>query len=444
MSVVDDLVSAIESIVKGRVDEYSVKVVRSRSVMVKLAKGEISVTQSWDDLGVGLYIARDGKIAVLEYETSDPREAISRSVELIDKLEKSPLYAPLPDASGEELSFVDPRVKEIAESGDASGLISDLGLEELGEVAGMIEASYWEKRLVTSKGADFGEEGTSFEGYLRAFRGEASGQWSWVSTSYDVGLASRAVEKAVELAEECSKLPAENPEPGRYRVLLSPMIAGNLIETAARSLSAGAVFFGFSYFADKKPGERVASEVFSLRETPRDSSLPFFAGFDDEGVATRDKELISRGILKTFLHNTKTAKLMGAQTTGNAGWVLPRLFNLHVEPGDLSDGELFDALGNGLYFTNNWYTRFQNYPQGQFSTVTRDAAFIVKNGKPVACTKRLRISDTMPSLLSSIEALGKGLWQIKWWEVDVPTRLPHIIVSDLGISRPSLEGGPRL
>ena len=438
MSVVDELVSSIESIVESRVDEYSVKVARSRSIMVKLAKGDISVTQSWDDLGVGLYIAKDGKMAVLEYETSDPREAISRSVGLIDKLEKSPLYAPLPEASGEELSFVDPVIKEIAETGDASRLVSDLGLDGLGEAAGMIEVSYWEKRLVTSRGADFREEGTSFEGYLRVFRGDSSGQWSWVSTRYDTGLARRAIEKAVELAEECSKLPAETPEPGRYRVLLSPMIAGNLLETTARSLSAGAVFFGFSYFADKKPGERVASEALSIREVPRDLSLPFFAGFDDEGVATRDKDLISGGILRTFLHNTKTAKLMGAQTTGNAGWILPRIFNLHVEPGDVPDEELLEALGDGLYFTNNWYTRFQNYPQGQFSTVTRDASFVVRKGRPTACTKRLRISDTMPSLLSSIEALGRRLWQIKWWEVDVPTRLPHIIVSSLGISRPSI------
>jgi PmbA protein len=273
---------------------------------------------------------------------------------------------------------------------------------------------------------------------MRFFKDDVSGQWSWVSTGYDTGLARRAIERSIELAEECSRLPKETPEPGRYRVLLSPMIAANLLETAARSLTAGAVFFGFSYFADKRPGDRVASERLTLREVPRDTSLPFFAGFDDEGVATRDKELVGGGVLRTFLHNTKTAKLMGAETTGNAGWVLPRLFNLHVEPGDVSEGELVEALGNGLYFTNNWYTRFKNYLQGQFSTVTRDASFVVRNGRPVACTKRLRISDTMPHLLSGIEALGRSLWQIKWWEVDVPIRLPHILVSDLGVSRPSL------
>ncbi len=438
MSMVDELAGAIESIVRGRVDEYSVRVTRSRSVMVKLANGDISVTQSWDDLGVGLYIAKEGKIAVLEYETSDPKDAIKKSLELVDKLEKSPLYAELPEPSGEELSFVDRRIKEIAETGDASNLVGDLELGNIGNAAGMMEASYWEKRLITSRGASLREEGTSFEGYIRFFKGDASGQWSWVSTGYDIELAKRSIEKSMELAEECSRLPREDPEPGRYRILLSPMIAANLLETTARSLTAGAVFFGFSYFADKKPGDRVASEKLTLLEKPRDTSLPFFAGFDDEGVATRDKELIGGGALRTFLHNTKTARLMGAQTTGNAGWVFPKLFNLQVEPGDVPEEELAEALGNGLYFTNNWYTRFQNYPQGQFSTVTRDASFIVRGGRLRACTKRLRISDTMPHLLSSVEALGSGLWQIKWWEVEVPIRLPHVLVSDLGVSRPTL------
>ncbi len=428
---VEEVLDAVVKALKGLVDEYAVIVVDGYESMIKFYQRGVSVVQSWRHREIGVYAAIGRKMGMVWVDAEDPENAAREAVEAVKHSGESPLYAPLPEPSGEPLSSVDARLKEAASRGEVSFIVEGLELEETrGKAAGMVKVEYNKVHLVTSAGADLGYEYTSFNGYARFFEGkDASGQWSWTSTRYDLAAAKRAIGQARELAAECAKLPREKLEPGEYRVLLSPMIAGNLVEEVIKAANAGAVLFGFSFFHDKKPGDQVASENLTITDKPRDPELPKARGFDDEGVATRDKTIIERGVLKSFLHNTKTAKLMNAESTGNAGWLLPRPFNVEVAPGDLSPEEMLETLREGVYITNNWYTRFQNHLEGTFSTVSRDAVFIVKDGKPVACTHRVRIADSMPRILKNIEALGRQQWPIQWWEVRHPTRIPFILLS---------------
>ncbi len=425
----DELVS----VVRNRVDEYLFQVSRVREVMIKLANGEASTTQSWDDYAVSVYLAKGKRIVESSYTTRSPVEALRKTLELLDRLEESPLYAELPEPNGDEIDMVDRRIKDAVVTGDTAWLIEELELDSIPTAAGMIRLQYVDRILAGSNGAEYRQEYTLFNGYIRVFKGDASGQWSWTSTVYDRRKAVEAIGIAKSLAEECEKLPRADLEPGKYRVLLSPMTAANLLTHAAMAASAGAIILGFSFLQNWGLGAKIGSDHITIREIPRDSTLPNFSGFDDEGVATRDKEIFEKGVFKTVLHNTKTAKMMGDVTTGNAGWILPRLFNIEVLPGSLSEEEMLEALGDGVYVTNNWYTRFQNYLEGSFSTVTRDATFIIKSGRPVACADRLRIADTLPNLLKSIVDLTKTRYDIQWWEVEDPVRIPYVLVDRLGI-----------
>ncbi len=432
-----ELAEKTAKLVSGLVDEYMVKVDTVDWLMVKMARGEITVVQSWRKSIVGVYAAKDGKIGVLSFEARSVEDVVRRLPEILAKLQPSPFYAPLPEPTGKPLSFTDKRVAEAAATGEVSDKLEELDISQLGDAAGKIDFVHRETVLLGSNGADLSYESTSFNGYVRVFRNGRSGQWSWTSTRYEPELARRAMDKAVELAELCAKLPRERIEPGKYRVLLSPMIVGNLVDSIVDAANAGMLIFGMSFLQGKKPGDQVFSPSLTIHDKPLDTSLPGFAGFDDEGVATRDKPVVEKGVFKGFLHNSKTAKVLGGETTGNAGWIMPRAFNLDVAPCDMKPGEMLEMLDNGLYLTNNWYTRFQNYLEGLFSTVSRDAAFVVRNGEPVACVERVRIADYMPRIFSNIEAVGSEQWQIEWWEVRTPTRTPHILMRDVGISLPS-------
>ncbi len=434
-----DLHAVAESIankVKNRVDEYIVKLGVENKLMIKYARGEPSVTQSWQTLRLSLYLAKAGRISVSSFSAEKPDEILRKVLDSLELLKPSPFYAPLPEPSGENTEYVDKTIKTIVEEGDATRQVEEIGFSEPGDVAGKIEFWHLKEVLLGSNGADLRHEATSFNGYIRVFEGESSGQWSWTSTSYNPLIARKAIERAEELARQCAKLPKRRIEPGKYRVLLSPMVAGNLVEHIAMAASAGSMIFGTSFFQGRKPGEKVLSEKLTLLDKPRDNTLPGFRGFDDEGVATTNKAIIRKGVLETILHNTKTAKLMKAKTTGNAGWIMPAPFNLEVEPGDATLDELISELRNGIYITNNWYTRFQNHVEGVFSTVSRDAVIVYENSEPKYCTERIRIADTMPRLFSSIELIEKEHWPIQWWEVNIPTRISHILFAEANISLP--------
>lgn len=419
----------------GLVDEYMVAAILKRELMVKLARGEVTVVQSWGELELWAYLAKDKRMGVYNLDPARIEEEASKAASDLGVLGESPLYAELPQPSGSPLSRVDSRIAEAVEAGEAGFVIEDLELTGLGDAAGMARLGYYKAVLLGSNGADYESEKTKFDGYMRIFRGDASGQWGWSSVSYDVAVAKRAIGMASQLAEECSRLPRAKLEPGHHRVLLGPMIVGNFANYIANSASAGGVIFGMSFFVGAKPGDKVASERFTLMDRPRDESLPNFSGFDLEGVATRDKAIIEDGEFKGLLHNSKTAKLMGAETTGNAGWIMPEAFNLEVAPGSLSTDDMLEALGDGYYLTNNWYTRYQNYLEGTFSTVTRDAAFVVKGGKPVACLgERIRIADSMPNLMKGVEDATRETWPIEWWEVRKPTRAPFLLVGKLRLT----------
>lgn len=428
------LADTIVERVRGLVEEYIVTVIARDSIMVKYANGEVTVTQAWRDYVVNIYMAKAGRISASTFTSRDPVEAAARTATLIEKLQPSPLYAPLPQPTGKPSSTVDPKVRDLSLSGDAARLVEDVDVSRYGDVAGMNSLEYSKAYMMGSNGLDAEFEVTSFSGYMRVFRGESSGQWAWVSTGYEPVLALKAIDKAGELASLCSTLPLERIASGAYRVLLSPMVAGNLMERVAFAASAGSVIFGFSFLQGRQKGDVIASGKLTLREIPLDPSLPGYRSVDDEGVATRDKAIIERGVFKGLLHNTKTAKLMGEESTGNAGWILPRIFNLEIEGGSLREEDLLEALGDGIYATNNWYTRFQNYLEGTFSTVTRDALLVVRGGKPIACARRARLTGRLPELIASIEDLSRERWPIQWWEVDTPFIIPHVIVSKLGVT----------
>ncbi len=437
--IVEELEGIAEEVARqleGRVDEYVVIVERGRREMLKLSGGEATVYQSWDTVEVSVYTARrDGRILLTELSTPAPGASVDEIIRLLDKVEPSPLYAPLPSANGESYRSVDPAIISHLEGVETLDLGHDLEIESVGDIAGMALLGAEARVFRNSYGDALRGEKTFFQGYARVFRGSVSGQWSWTSTSYGgAKKARRAIQVARELADECASLPLGRIEPGEYRLLMSPMVAGSLIDTLVRMTNAASIIFGSSFIRPENVGERIFSDILTVRDEPRNPALPGYALHDDEGVATRDKYVVRRGVLETLLHNTKTAKLMGHETTGNAGLIMPRPFNVVVEPGDVSSGELLEALGTGVYATNIWYTRFQNFVEGAFSTVTRDAAFLVKNGRPVECLQRFRITGRMRDLFSSIEAAGKEAWDLEWWEIPVPTRAPHLLAARAGIS----------
>jgi PmbA protein len=222
---------------------------------------------------------------------------------------------------------------------------------------------------------------------------------------------------------------------GRYDVVFDPLFVGSLLSMWGYMISAFQVMIQRSIFVNKI-GQKVAPNHVTFRDKPAAYSMGNRV-FDDEGAPTRENVLIDKGVLKTYLHNTSTAKIFKTETTGNAGLIVPSGWGFELDAGDMSEDELFRGVKHGLYLTNTWYTRFQNYATGDFSTIPRDGMFLIEKGKITQSWKDIRLSDNALKMLSNIAGISKERQQVHWWiEADTPSLCPYIVIKDVQITRP--------
>jgi PmbA protein len=409
--------------------------------MVKIANNQPSVVQSWKTHSISVYVAKGERIVQASFETWDPEQVSRRITEIspsIDQVERSMLYAPLPDP--------DPRAQPLRGGFDrsveklmddprdvAETMINKALSEGAERVAGVLDLGISDKCLVTSKGFRACEKRSFIVSHLRSFKGEGSGHWGYGSRYYD----PREIEDIAIKSAEYARLSTSRRsiEPGKYDLILSPMVVGELLDSIVRGFTGFSYIFGNTFLANKKQGERIASEALTIADSPHREDMIGSTGFDDEGVSTREVPLVERGVFKSLLHNSKTARAMGTESTGNAGWIMPRPWNICVKPGDRSEEELVRDLRRGLIATNNWYTRYHNFVEGIFSTVLRDAILIVENGEIRGASGRVRIADTVNNLFINVEALGRKVYKVKWWEIATPVEAPYILVRRIAISR---------
>jgi PmbA protein len=104
-------------------------------------------------------------------------------------------------------------------------------------------------------------------------------------------------------------------------------------------------------------------------------------------------------------------------------------------PGTKSVDQLFSKVDKGLYVTNIWYTRYQNYVTGDFSTIPRDAILKIEGGEVVGPVRDLRISENMRSLFQRVAALSSERRQIQSWECETPTLHPYALVERVNVSK---------
>ncbi len=299
-------------------------------------------------------------------------------------------------------------------------------LENSKRVSGNLEVWHLKEHLVTSNDVDAIDFSSNLYFTVRAFnKKDESGHMTCCSNI----LKDFQIEKTAERAAEISKM-AKNPKEiksGKYPVIFSQMAFAPLLNNISDAASIYNFESGFSFLNElnKNYGN------FTLED---DATLPNgfnSCKFDDEGVPTERTKIIDNGILKTYLHNTSTAREYKTRTTANAGIIAPRPYNIVF---DSKKGDVFD-IKEGIYITNVWYTRFQNYSNGDFSTIPRDGAFLVKNGKIVQSIKGLRISDNMLNLLKNIRCSNNKVLQIKSWEAEIPTFTPEVLIDNVNITK---------
>jgi PmbA protein len=418
---------------------------RGRERMVRFSNNSITVTNSWQTEIPTIYLVSKKKRAACMIEEQNPDDLREVIEDLVKAMQVTPegdvdftlpqgpfKYQPIQGIYDRKVAEAETELVDAVETG-----INAARKEGAARVSGVVTSHVWERHVLTSAGAEGSDKGSEVEMTIRAFTAEdASGQGITIATS----IADFNPEEAGRAAGQIAKM-AQNPvqgEAGKYNVVFGPSIFANLLNRVGGSASAYAVDQGLSFFGDML-GKHVAADNFTLLDNSRLPGGPGSVALDDEGYPTQEISLIANGVLENYLHTSYTAAKHRAPLTGSATFeaetgMYPTPRNLILRAGESSLQELFDQAHNGLYITNNWYTRFQNYQTGDFSTICRDGVFEIKDGQLGQPVKGLRVSDNMIRILQSVKTLSKEQHWIRWWEVDTPTFTPYALVDGVGIT----------
>lgn len=193
-------------------------------------------------------------------------------------------------------------------------------------------------------------------------------------------------------------------------VIFDPLTARSLAGSICDAVDGDAIYRKSSFLAGKL-GERVASENVTVID---DGTLPGLFGtspFDDEGVPSRRTVVIDRGVLRSYLLNTYTARRLGMRTTASASRGItgnPGVGhgNFYLEKGERAPEEIVSGIRRGLYVTE-LIGRGVNIVTGDYS---RGAAGLwIENGEFAYPVSEVTIAANLRDMLMDVEAAGSDL-----------------------------------
>ncbi|MBL8477595.1 MAG: metalloprotease PmbA [Methyloversatilis sp.] len=195
-----------------------------------------------------------------------------------------------------------------------------------------------------------------------------------------------------------ARLGARRVKTTRVPVLFEAPLAIGLIGHFVQAASGGSLYRKSSFLLDSL-GKQIFSPLISIAERPH---LPRAMGsgmFDDDGVATRDREIVQNGVLNGYFLSTYSARKLGMQTTGNAGGS----HNLIVRPGTRSLVDMIGSIKRGLLVTE-LLGHGVNYVTGDYSRGA--AGYWIENGQIAYPVQEITIAGNLRDMYMGIKEVG--------------------------------------
>jgi PmbA protein len=185
-------------------------------------------------------------------------------------------------------------------------------------------------------------------------------------------------------------------------VLFESSLAAGLLGAFVQATSGGSLYRKSS-FLEGSLGQPAMAAHLDLREDPHIVKGKGSAPFDDEGVATRVRDVVKAGIVEGYFLSCYSARKLGMKTTGHAGGSHNlTLTSRLTKPGDNLDAMLA-KLHRGL-FVIELMGQGVNYVTGDYSRGA--AGFWVERGKLVHPVHEVTIAGNLREMLKNIVALG--------------------------------------
>ena len=232
--------------------------------------------------------------------------------------------------------------------------------------------------------------------------GDAMQRDYWYSVARDANQLEAAKlvgEKAAQ--RTIARLDARSLSTRQCPVLFSAETASGLIAALMGAISGGSLYRKATFLLDSLDTQ-ILPEFVRLHEQPLLKGALGSASYDAEGVATKARDIVSNGVLRSYLLSSYSARKLGMKTTGNAGGV----HNLIVEPGEQDFAGMLKLLDTGLLVTE-LMGQGVNRVTGDYSRGA--SGFWVENGVIQYPVQEITIAGNLKSMLRNLVAIGNDV-----------------------------------
>jgi PmbA protein len=279
-----------------------------------------------------------------------------------------------------------------------------------------------DRRISNSEGAAVSaQQSHFFSGNTRGFRGGYASSRHSISVAPIAGRGAgmqrdawySSVRDAAELADPeavgryaaeraLSRLKARKVPTAEVPVLFESTLAAGLLGALVQATSGGALYRKASFMLDSL-GKPVLASHIDVEEDPFIRKGKGSSAFDDEGVRTRERSVVSGGVLQGYFLSSYSARKLGMKTTGHAGGS----HNLVMKSRATAPGDdlrtMLKRLHRGLFVTE-LMGQGVNYVTGDYSRGA--SGYWVENGEIAFPVEEVTIAGTVPQMLLDIVGIG--------------------------------------
>ncbi len=237
-----------------------------------------------------------------------------------------------------------------------------------------------------------------------AFRTAARSGYEYLGGEKTSLFGKEALKKALEA------LRAINAPAGVMDVVLSPGHMGVLLHEAfGHGLEADCVRKENSVFAGMID-KRVGSELVTVIDDGTIKGARGSINIDDEGTKTERTILIEKGILKNYISDRLSARLMGIRPTGNgrrenfSQLPIPRMRNTFMIAGESKPKDIIKSVKYGIY-AGSMMGGEVDPVSGKFVFSLRDG-YLIENGKMTKPIKCITLTGNCADTLKNVVMVG--------------------------------------
>ncbi len=425
---------AMEHAVKNGASEARVSIYNNNSSQVEVREEKIDKLEEANRNSMRIQLYVDNRYSTISTNRLNNKEELGRFIEEAiagTRYLSEDEYRTLPDPAlcyqggGPDLKTLDPGFSEV-DPREKIRQAFHIEKEVLGSDDRIISvtASYSDGMSGNVMVASNGFEGDSENSYynLRASvsvkSGDARPQGYWYESSIFHGeLVKEGIGKEA-LRRALDKLGQDKIQSGKMPMIVENRLAGRTLQPLISALNGRSIQQKNSFLIDMK-GEQIGSDLMTVIDDPFIVSGRGSRLFDSEGLATRKRPVVEKGILKNYYIDTYYGKKLEMDPTSGD------TTNLVFRPGEKSLEELIAGMDRAILVTG-FNGGNSNGSTGDFSYGIE--GFLVENGILTQPVSEMNITGNFKQVWKDLVAVGSDVHTASSW------RLPSLVFDNIDFS----------